>query len=253
MDTRIKDFEIVRKGLAGGCTLLYLRPVDGVLPEIGVGCFAQVMVEAPGVFLRRPISVCDVVDDCILLMVKPVGNATDHLVVLPVGSRVNMIVPLGHGFTLSAANSSTLLVGGGVGIAPLVALSRALLERGVSVTVALGARSTAEIQGVEALFPDGVEVDVSTDDGSVGHHGLVTKSTVFSRSYDMIYTCGPTPMMKAVASIAAAREIPCEASLENRMACGLGACLCCVEDTQQGNVCVCTVGPVFNISKLKWS
>ncbi len=93
---------------------------------------------------------------------------------------------------------------------------------------------------------------LSTDNGSAGHKGLVTENPALDEVWDAIYCCGPMPMMKAVAAIAKKRDIECEVSLENTMACGLGACLCCVEDTVAGHVCVCQDGPVFNISALKW-
>ena len=93
---------------------------------------------------------------------------------------------------------------------------------------------------------------VATEDGSVGTKGFVTDHPLFAGKYDMIYCCGPKPMMLAVAKSAKAREIDCEVSLENKMACGLGACLCCVEETTEGNLCTCTHGPVFNINQLTW-
>jgi dihydroorotate dehydrogenase electron transfer subunit len=94
-------------------------------------------------------------------------------------------------------------------------------------------------------------VCIATDDGSLGHKGLVVEHPAFGESYDMIYTCGPTPMMKAVARSAAQRGIHCEVSLENMMACGVGACLCCVTDTDNGHRCVCKDGPVFDITTMK--
>ncbi len=103
------------------------------------------------------------------------------------------------------------------------------------------------------LFKQLGEVFVTTEDGSVGEKGFVTQHSIFQRKIDHIACCGPSPMMKAVAKIAQEKEIDCEVSLENLMACGIGACLCCVEDTiDEGNVCVCQDGPVFNIKRLKW-
>ncbi len=96
------------------------------------------------------------------------------------------------------------------------------------------------------------KVHLSTEDGSAGEKGLVTKHSVLDGKIDRIFCCGPSPMMKAVAGIAREKGIDCEVSLENMMACGLGACLCCVENTVKGNVCVCTEGPVFNIEMLNW-
>ena len=163
------------------------------------------------------------------------------------------MLPLGHGFSVDGcAGKRCLLVGGGVGAAPLVLLSKALKKHGAYVAVAIGGRSKADVDGVGELYESADEVTVSTDDGSMGHKGIVTFNPVFGREWDRVYCCGPTPMMKAVGKIAAENETWCEVSLENRMACGLGACLCCVEKTDDaGNVCVCTEGPVFNINRLE--
>jgi dihydroorotate dehydrogenase electron transfer subunit len=141
-------------------------------------------------------------------------------------------------------------VGGGAGIAPLLHLSKVLKGRGVNCTILLGGR-TAELIPVRDEFAPYGRVCIATDDGSLGHKGLVVEHPAFGESYDMIYTCGPTPMMKAVARSAAQRGIHCEVSLENMMACGVGACLCCVTDTDNGHRCVCKDGPVFDITTMK--
>ncbi len=145
-----------------------------------------------------------------------------------------------------------LLVGGGVGIAPLYYQMRRLLEKGCEVEVLFGMR-TAPDDAVCRRFSELAPLHVCTDDGSAGFHGLVTAHPVFTAgNYSMIQMCGPKPMMKAAAALAAAAGIEAEASLENMMACGLGACLCCVEPTVKGNLCVCKHGPVFNIKELQW-
>ena len=148
------------------------------------------------------------------------------------------------------ASSRALLVGGGAGIAPLFYLSKVLKTKGVDCTILLGGR-TAELIPVRDEFRPYGTVCLSTDDGSLGHKGLVIENPAFAEQYDIIYTCGPTPMMKAVARSAAERGIRCEVSLENMMACGVGACLCCVTDTDQGHRCVCKDGPVFDITSMK--
>ncbi len=144
-----------------------------------------------------------------------------------------------------------MLIGGGVGVAPLLYLGRKLKETGHCVEFLLGARSGADILEMEQ-FEEVGRVHISTEDGSLGEKGLVTQHSALNENIDNIYCCGPAPMMKAVAHIAKERNIECEVSLENMMACGLGACLCCVENTVKGNVCVCTEGPVFNINLLNW-
>ncbi len=235
-------------------SLLKLEPVGAPMPEgIEPGQFAQVEVpDSKSTFLRRPISICNVEDGLLWLLVRKAGEGTRHLAELAPGRELNLIMPLGHGFTLCQPGECALLAGGGVGTAPLLMLGKALKERGVKVQYALGARNESQLALIEELSCYG-DVSICTDDGSAGTSGNVLASPAFGPDYDHIYCCGPLPMMKAVAAHARARGIDCEVSLENMMACGLGACLCCVEDTaDSGNVCVCTEGPVFNINRLKW-
>ncbi|MDE6529022.1 MAG: dihydroorotate dehydrogenase electron transfer subunit, partial [Muribaculaceae bacterium] len=115
----------------------------------------------------------------------------------------------------------------------------------------LAAKSAKDLLEIDRFREFG-NVVVSTDDGSEGSPGLVTANPVLDEKWDQYYCCGPMPMMKAIARIALDKGVACEVSLENTMACGLGACLCCVEDTAEGHVCVCTQGPVFNVTALKW-
>lgn len=237
--------------------LLKLSPLEGLLPEIQAGQFVQVRIdETPSVFLRRPISV-NFVDSCnneLWLLVHGIGDGTRWLTSLHAGRMVNVVLPLGRGFTITpVSDAPALLVGGGVGTAPLLYLAKTLRDAGWRhVYALLGARSAADVLQRE-LFEHYADVCITTEDGTLGERGLVTEHSVW-REVDMgkVFTCGPKPMMKAVAQKARQYGLPCEASLENMMACGLGACLCCVEDTQQGNVCVCQDGPVFNINNLKW-
>ena len=127
-----------------------------------------------------------------------------------------------------------------------------LKKAGVEVNFLLGARSKNDLLELDEFEKRG-NVYLSTEDGSVGEKGFVTTHSVLSEKWDMISCCGPMPMMKAVAKYAVENGVDCEVSLENVMACGVGACLCCVEDTtDHGNVCVCKEGPVFNIKRLKW-
>ena len=153
----------------------------------------------------------------------------------------------GHGFSLEGTH--TLLVGGGAGIAPLLHLSKCLSAKGIHPTILLGGRTAALIPVQKEFEPYGT-IGFATEDGSLGEKGLVTQHSLFSADYDHIYTCGPTPMMKAVARYALEKGIECEVSLENMMACGIGACLCCVTDTVDGHKCVCKEGPVFDVTKL---
>ncbi len=236
-------------------TRLTLAPADGsLLPAIAPGQFVQVAAETPGVFLRRPISINDVSFDrnTIDLLVRKAGRGTEALIALKEGDKVNILLPLGNGFSLEApAGSRLMLIGGGVGVAPLLYLGRKLKEAGYEPEFLLGARSASDVLEYDDFARIG-KVHVSTEDGSMGEKGLVTQHSALDQKIDRIYCCGPAPMMKAVARIAKEGDIECEVSLENMMACGLGACLCCVENTVKGNVCVCTEGPVFNINLLNW-
>lgn len=252
MTKQILDMLIERRRLLpGGMWHMTFVRADGAdFPAVEPGQFAQIQVD--GAMLRRPISISDAPTARELsMLVKPVGAGTRSLTSKAEGERVNMVLPLGRPFTPALPGERVLLAGGGVGAAPLVLLAHRLKALGADVTVALGGRSVSDIEGLPELYGD-VRVAVATDDGTLGHHGLVTTLPEMSEAYDRIYCCGPTPMMKAVAAMARARGIRCEVSLENMMACGLGACLCCVEKTVRGNVCVCTEGPVFNINELTW-
>lgn len=250
-----KDFIITEKTVfpSRSC-LLWLKSADGkALPECLPGQFVQVEAKCQGVFLRRPISICDIKDDRIALFIKPVGKGSEYLTSRNPGDSLNMILPLGHGFdTGISGNAQVLLVGGGVGAAPLVMLSKVISEKGASVDVAIGGRTITDVERLQNLYDRTADVHFSTDDGTYGEKGLITQNSVFERHFDRIYCCGPTPMMRAVAKIAGLKGVWCELSLENHMACGLGACLCCVQETNDsGNVCVCTEGPVFNINRLE--
>lgn len=253
----IKDMRVVSATtLAGGrYALLVTEPADGSrLPEIDPGQFVQIAVEAPGVFLRRPISVnyVDRSANQLWLLVRDAGRATHRLVDARPGQVYNMILPLGNGWSLDTLPSRPLLVGGGVGVAPLLHLGAELRARGVEPVFLLGARTASDMLQIDEFQKFG-PVCLSTDDGSLGVPGTVVQNPVLTHGdFDRIYCCGPAPMMKAVARVARERAIDCEVSLENMMACGLGACLCCVEKTVRGNVCVCSEGPVFNIKELTW-
>lgn len=255
---QVKDFTIIETLRYNDMySRLRLRPSDSSeLPaNILPGQFVQVEVGTPGVFLRRPISVNDVDYEAntLDLLVRKAGKGTEALIAMKEGERVNFLLPLGNGFTTAgvAPGQRLLLIGGGVGVAPLLYLGKVLKSAGHEPEFLLGARSAGDLLQV-AEFGKVGKVHLSTEDGSAGEKGFVTVNSALSGHVDMIYCCGPSPMMKAVAAIARGKGVRCEVSLENMMACGLGACLCCVENTVKGNVCVCTEGPVFNIEMLNW-
>ena len=250
----ILNFSIAARQQLGDQYFRLVLQHDGKMQPIAPGQFVEVLVEdEPRVMLRRPISVHDVDAEAgtLSLLIQIVGNGTRRLAALAVGDSLNVVYPLGHGFTTAIpAGSHALLVGGGAGTAPLLHLSKVLKASGVRCTILLGGRTAGLIPVRDDFKPYG-DLLIATDDGSLGHHGIVTTHPAFADSYDIIYTCGPTPMMKAVARSAAERGLRCEVSLENMMACGVGACLCCVTDTDQGHRCVCKDGPVFDISTMK--
>lgn len=218
------------------------------------GQFVEVRVDnSPSTFLRRPISInyVDYDRNELWLLVAGIGDGTRRLCKLREGDIVNCLLPLGNGFS-QLSNKKVLLVGGGVGVAPLLWQGCKLKQDGSEPSFLLGARSAKDLLELD-LFKKIGNVYVTTEDESEGEKGFVTNHSVLQREkFDAIQTCGPKPMMKAVARYAKANGISCEASLENMMACGLGACLCCVEKTVEGNLRVCQDGPVFNIDKLLW-
>lgn len=229
---------------------------DKPLPDMLPGQFVEVRVDnSPTTFLRRPISISfvDRSRNELWLLVAAIGDGTRAMASLAVGSCLNCLLPLGNGFTMpSSASERVLLVGGGVGVAPLLYMGAEMRRCGCEPTFLLGARRSADLLLLDHFRRYG-RVFVTTEDGSAGERGFVTNHSVLqSEHFDRIQTCGPKPMMVAVARYAAAAGIDCEASLENMMACGVGACLCCVEKTTEGNLCVCKEGPVFNINKLLW-
>ncbi len=251
---QITDFTLVEKRDYGRSVLLQLRSQQS-LPDIEPGQFVQVRVDgSPSTYLRRPISIHDVDygQNEITLLVQQVGEGTRCLASANEGDTINMVLPLGNGFTLPEKGEKCLLVGGGIGIAPLYYFAKVLVEKGSHPTLLLGGKSESDLIRF-ADYQQLGETFVTTEDGSLGEKGFVTQHSVWQKhSFDRIYVCGPKPMMKAVAKLAAEKNVWCEVSLENLMACGLGACLCCVEDTVDGHVCVCKEGPVFNTRRLKW-
>lgn len=229
---------------------------DEQLPPMLPGQFVEVRVDgSPTTFLRRPISInfVDAAANELWLLVAAIGDGTRRLAQLQPGDTLNCLLPLGNGFTMpKSADEHVLLVGGGVGVAPLLYMGAQMQSQGIQPTFLLGARTAADLLQID-LFNRYGRVYITTEDGSEGEKGFVTNHSVLQQQrFTRISTCGPKPMMMAVAKYATQADIDCEASLENMMACGLGACLCCVEKTTEGNLCVCKEGPVFNIKKLLW-
>ena len=254
MAKKIADFKLVERQDFGRSVLLRLC-TEHLLPEIQPGQFVQVRIEgSPSTYLRRPISIHDVNFEQkeISLLVQQVGEGTRRLAQAEMGDIINMVFPLGNGFSFPEKGEKVLLVGGGIGIAPLYYFAKMLNEKGIRPTLLLGGKTESDLLRLTDYQKFG-ETFVTTEDGSLGEKGFVTMHSVWQKqSFDKIYVCGPKTMMKAIAKLAIEKNVWCEVSLENLMACGLGACLCCVEDTVDGHVCVCKEGPVFNTRRLKW-
>lgn len=226
-------------------------PVPDILP----GQFLQILIEGSSeTFLRRPISVYDFdnATGTLQMLIQVVGAGTSKVSQVKKGETINAVFPLGNSFTIPSATEKVLLIGGGVGVAPLLYLGRAIVESGGKPEFLLGFRSNDVVLDVEEFERYG-KVLITTEDGTRGLKGYVTAHPALrSGNYSRLYCCGPDPMMKAIGSIAKELDIDCEVSLEHLMACGFGVCLCCVVPTTSGNLCTCTDGPVFNTKVLKW-
>ena len=251
LDLRVKSVEQIHQHY-----VLIKLTDDQPLPEMLPGQFVEIRVDgSPSTFLRRPISInfVDRDNNELWLLVAAVGDGTRKLAQLQSGDLLNCLLPLGNGFTMPVSgDEKILLVGGGVGVAPLLYMGAEMARKGIEPTFLLGARTSKDLLMLD-IFKKYGRVCVTTEDGSEGEKGFVTNHSLLqTEEFTRIATCGPTPMMKAVAAFARKNDVECEASLENLMACGLGACLCCVEKTTEGNLCVCKDGPVFNVRKLLW-
>lgn len=222
-------------------------------PEIAeitkAGQFAQVSAE--GFFLRRPISICDIDKEkgTIRLVFEVRGKGTDKISELNKGDSIDIIAPLGNGFKVLDGKKA-ICIGGGIGTPPMVGIAK---EYGKNATVISGFRSANTVILQDDFKAQGNETILCTDDGTSGIHGFVTdalKEKLQTEKPDIIYACGPMPMLKAVVTIAEEYGIESQVSLEQRMACGVGACLVCVcrtvKDGKEIFSHVCTDGPVFD-------
>lgn len=221
------------------------------------GQFVQISAQDAGVFLRRPISICDYQSSerLITFLVQKVGRGSRFWSNLPKGSTLNLVGPLGNGFDYdpSLSGRHPLLIGGGVGIAPLFYLGKKMQANGIKPFFLLGAR-TKSLLVMRSQFEEVGTLFSTTEDGSYGEKGRVTDHSICLRdNFTAVYSCGPLPMMQGVARWAKEKGIPCQVSLENKMACGIGACLCCPEATTTGHKCTCSDGPVFSTEKLLWN
>ena len=206
-----------------------------------------VNIRLDGLYLRRPISICDWDDSGLTLIYKVVGRGTEQLSKMVPGQALDCLVGLGNGYDLSPAGERPLLVGGGVGVPPLYGLARRLVAQGRRVTVCLGFNTAGEIFYEREFAALGCDVRVSTVDGSCGAKGFVT--AILPDSPTHYYACGPEPMLKAVFN---ALDCPGQLSFEARMGCGFGACMGCTCETITGYKRICKDGPVLYHDEILW-
>lgn len=221
----------------------YMLILRGDVTGIRPGQFVEIAI--PGLFLRRPISVCNIEDDELFLIYKVVGEGTAQMAKLEKGAVLDILTCLGNGYDLSLAEDEVLLVGGGVGVPPLYYAAKCLREKGKQVHVILGFNSIHEVFGQKEFELLGCEVEVCTMDGSYGQKGVVTN--LISLPAPFYYACGPLPMLKALVAKAGTKG---QLSMEERMGCGVGICVGCSIETKLGIRRVCKEGPVFNADEI---
>ena len=225
----------------------YEMVLEGDCTDIKCGQFVNIAL--PGLYLRRPISVCDYKDGALTLIYKAVGEGTEMMKEFDEGTELDVLVGLGNGYDTTKSGSAPLLIGGGVGVPPLYALCKKLIAEGKEPTVILGFNTADEVFCVDDFKALGARVLVATADGSVGVKGFVTDAMRELDTYTYFYTCGPTPMLKAVFN---ATTTSGQFSFEERMGCGFGACMGCSCKTNFGNKRVCKDGPVFEKEEILW-
>lgn len=204
-------------------------------------CGQFVDLRLPEKYLRRPISVCDYNQDTLTLIYKVVGQGTDIMAKLPVGTQLDVLTGLGNGYDTAPSGQTPVLVGGGVGVPPLYNLCKKLLAEGKKPHVVLGFNTSEEIFLADAFKSLGADVSVATADGSVGTKGFVT-DVIKTLDYSYFYSCGPMPMFRAMEQV---MRTSGQYSFEERMGCGFGACMGCTIQTKSGYRRVCKDGPVF--------
>ena len=224
---------------------VYRMKLAGDTEGIRTGQFVNLKLD--GLFLRRPISVCDVEAGVLTLIYKVVGKGTEQMSRMQGGEELDVLTGLGNGYDLSKSGDRPLLIGGGVGVPPLYLAAKLLRAEGKDVSVILGFNTKDEVFCEEDFAALGCHVTVTTVDGSYGVKGFVTNA--IKPGYTHIYTCGPEPMLKAVYN---ASETSGQFSFEERMGCGFGACMGCSCKTKYGNKRICKDGPVLVKEEIIW-
>lgn len=210
-----------------------------------------VNIALPGKYLRRPISVCDYSENSLTLLYDVVGEGTRQMSRMRPEEKLDILVGLGNGFSIPENISNPLLLGGGIGCAPLVNLAKELKKGGKNPTVILGFNNSEDCDRIPEFFrTHDIEPVIATVDGSIGTKGFVTDAIrELNINGDYFYACGPMPMLKAISNTL---EIDGELSIESRMGCGFGICMCCSVETTDGAKRICKDGPVFRKEELRW-
>ena len=253
--------------MQGNYKIKAVRRLTQTVYDIDIHCPEMTAVSKPGQFvhircgektLRRPISICGInkQEGMMRLVYEVRGEGTAWLAQQTEGCEIDILGPLGNGFALGNTERKVLFVGGGIGVPPLLETSKAFGTNAVSI---LGFRNKEAVILKEDFENICGAVHITTDDGSCGHHGLVTdvlKDCLAQGGFSEIFACGPTPMLKGVSVLAKEYHVPCQVSLEERMGCGVGACLVCAcktrEDGQEHMRHICKNGPVFNAEEVVW-
>lgn len=210
------------------------------------GQFVNIQID--GLYLRRPISVCDYDENTLTLIYKIVGEGTEIMSNYKPGVQLDLLVGLGNGFDTEKSGDTPLLIGGGVGVPPMYNLCKKLISEGKKPTVILGFNSSSDVFFEDEFKALGAKVIITTADGSYGIHGFVTDA-MKDIDYSYFFTCGPLPMFKAIESIAKGSG---QYSFEERMGCGFGACMGCSCKTKYGNKRICKDGPVLVREEIIW-
>ena len=225
---------------------VFQMELKGDVSGIKCGQFVNILIE--GLYLRRPISVCDLNGNLLTLVYKVVGKGTEKMSLMKEGEKLDVLTELGNGYDLSASGDNPLLIGGGVGVPPMYLCAKRLIEGGKRVSVILGFNTKDEIFYEEEFKKLGAKVYVTTVDGSYGVKGFVT-TVMENLDYSYFYTCGPEPMLKAVYNLS---KTSGQFSFEERMGCGFGACMGCSCKTLYGNKRICKDGPVLVKEEIIW-
>ena len=225
---------------------VYLMELKGDCEGIRCGQFVNIKIE--GLYLRRPISVCDCEGDTLTIIYKVVGKGTEKMSEMQVGEELDILTGLGNGYNTARSGDKPLLLGGGVGVPPLYMLCKKLIGEGKKPTVILGFNKADEVFYEEEFRALGAEVIVATADGSYGVKGFVT-TAMEGIEYTYFFTCGPEPMLKAVYNVTTTSG---QMSFEERMGCGFGACMGCSCKTITGYKRICKEGPVMRKEEIIW-